>query len=413
MVRLPFLPQGINSISLIVIFFLLSEIKYLSSIVTEIIGSIVYRITVIMIIATFLLWIASSHYHTLYKTVQMLVDQLFVRYFLIIYSFVCLRSLNGLKTIYLYTSIATLILFFFGVTNFITGYSEFVNDVGAGQLTNSVTENLGNKYSESDRFRVQAMFMNAFNYGYICIVLFFFHTYGFLKNIIPKYIYYIICTGTIFGVFASGCRTNIFCLLFSSTLFFFFSFYTKKRFDYNRLIIFVAFLVMYEFIPYVQEKIDFALFFLTNKTIETEGSSIEMRSLQFAAALEYLEQSPIWGNGHDYFDIDLGWAEDGYNTLKDDRLMGLEGVLLRLMVERGIVGIFFYYLFSIMVIYFFYKKKYVDEKTVALGISVFLSYFLFAHLTGELSSTIPTFLILGITMKLIYLEEENLKNKHE
>lgn len=74
---------------------------------------------------------------------------------------------------------------------------------------------------------------------------------------------------------------------------------------------------------------------------------------------------------------------------------------------------FFYYLFSIMVIYFFYKKKYVDEKTVALGMSVFLSYFLFAHLTGELGSTIPTFLILGITMKLIYLEEENLKNKHE
>jgi O-antigen ligase len=125
------------------------------------------------------------------------------------------------------------------------------------------------------------------------------------------------------------------------------------------------------------------------------GSNIEMRSIQTATVLSYIEDTPLFGRGVHYFNKDLGWGEGGFKTLKDSRLYGIEGVYMKYLLERGFVGYFLYLLICFFLLFYIVRHRSTNKRLTGLGISVFVLYTLFAHMTGELGSVFPTLLVLG------------------
>ena len=163
----------------------------------------------------------------------------------------------------------------------------------------------------------------------------------------------------------------------------------------------------------LQEKV-YEMLSIFDKKSSMSGSSIEMRVLQYTAVMNHIKGHFLLGRGLDYFLIDMGWRE-GKQYLVDQDLFGLEGVLMNHLLERGFLGVCFYLFFYVYIFYFFYKHKSKDKNISALGISILITYLAFANMTGELNSVFPTLLLLGICLKVLYMNIhfKKVQNIHE
>ena len=160
------------------------------------------------------------------------------------------------------------------------------------------------------------------------------------------------------------------------------------------------------YVPALEEKVNY-MFSVFDKNSEVAGSSLELRSIQYAAVLSHVADKPVFGCGYNYFNIDLGWAE-GKKYLKDEHLAGLEGVHLNYILERGLLGFALYLLFYIMIITYFWKLRPVNKYVSGLGISILVAYLSFSFMTGELRSVYPTLLLSGMAIALMEIKKNQL-----
>lgn len=109
------------------------------------------------------------------------------------------------------------------------------------------------------------------------------------------------------------------------------------------------------------------------KDNDIEGSSMELRINQFEAALDEISDNPIMGRGYGYRDYYIV----KHNALHPD-LLGFESVLLLYLVERGWLGLLFFFV-MVGYIYKLFKKE-TDEETIIRYI--FISYILSIIMTG-------------------------------
>ena len=109
------------------------------------------------------------------------------------------------------------------------------------------------------------------------------------------------------------------------------------------------------------------------KDNDISGSSMEMRLDQFDAAIEEIDENPVFGRGYGYRDYYIFM----HNDLHPD-LLGFESVLLLYLVERGWLGLIFFFIMA------FYIYKLFQEETSAKTIIflVFLGYLLSIIMTG-------------------------------
>ena len=126
------------------------------------------------------------------------------------------------------------------------------------------------------------------------------------------------------------------------------------------------------------------------KDNDISGSSMEMRFDQFDAALTEIEDNPIFGRGYGYRDYYIYV----HNALHPD-LLGFESVLLLYLVERGWLGLVFFF----MMTYFIYKLFVNDlsEKTIIR--LVFIGYLLSIIMTGVRPLTL---LFVCLTCSIVY-----------
>ena len=104
-----------------------------------------------------------------------------------------------------------------------------------------------------------------------------------------------------------------------------------------------------------------------------DGSSMEMRFNQFDAALTEINDNPFFGRGYSYRDYYIF----KHNALHPD-LLGFESVFLLHLVERGWIGLMFFF----MMIYYIYKlfgKGLPNRETIKY---VFMGYLLSIIMTG-------------------------------
>lgn len=297
----------------------------------------------------------------------------------------------------IYTTFACLmVLTTFGILNLITKHAVYIDWVLAGVDADSVFADAGAKFTYSDRFRVQAMYANPFDYGYACLMLFLYYWYLLKEKLIKKNIFYIAAVCSIFGIFACGCRTLLACLIISILIFAIFGYNLKSKFKLALSGVFVLFAVALIMPENFNKQVDFLTSaFTDDKTVD--GSSLSMRQTQLAAVMFYIQNDMAFGRGYDFFIEDLGWG-GGRKTAVDSDLQGLEGIYLNFLLERGIVGLVLYTLFWIAIIWICYRiaKRTKDKTTLAFNYSVIACYLAFANMTGELASAPITLLFVGL-----------------
>lgn len=377
--------------------FFLSEIPYIYAILKEWLHSPLKNIFSFLLAAVLLAALFSPHINSLDSLVSFLKSELLFKYFAIGYSFVSFRNEQNLKTLVRYSIFPMIILTMFGVINLVEHRSFFVSEMMSNWSSNSindVNEMAGDKFTNLDRFRVQAMFFNPFDYGYICSLCLMLYIYAFNCKMINKNLLMSLVFCCLFGILFCGCRTVMFCSISAVSVYFLLAFKTKKFVMYGLFSV-LLFVTSYLFVPIVNEKIDeMTTMFTDTRGRNYNGSSIEARSIQFAATLSYIQDSPMFGRGVNFFNVDLGWS-GGKEMALDSRLLGLEGVYLHYLLERGFVGYILYLLVWLSIVTFLIQKKKHNKKLSSLGISIWVTYVLFANMTGELLSVYPTLLLLG------------------
>lgn len=407
-VTLTFIPFG-TSRFILCICFLLSELPYIVSHYKAIKTTVLKPLMIAMIIATVILAICSPHYDNIVQYIRIILNELICTYFIICYSFLSIKNEKDLLPSFKIAYYGLLVLTVFAVLNYVTKHAVFIDEMLKGRELTDVMEDAGGKFTYADRFRVQAMFFNPFDYGYICIVLLLFNWYGYMQSFISKNRFYIILVCCVFGIITCGCRTNLLCCLIGAFAYMLLAFNVKKNVRYFTFFVLIG-IVLFATIPFFQEKIGEMLsMFNTNSSVG--GSSIEMRIIQYAAVLYHIQDHFLFGRGLDYFNIDLGWKE-GKQFLVDKDLFGLEGVLMNRLLERGIIGVCFYFFFYVTLLVFMIKNRRLNKQISALGISVLVTYIAFANMTGELSSVFPSLLIIGLCVKILYSKNTLLKKEH-
>lgn len=400
-VKISFVPFGSAPYFVSYCFFF-SEIPLFSERLKELMNSIIYRLLIMMMVATIILAIFSPHYHNAFDFARLLIFELFGKYFIIAYSFICLRKEKDILPSVKILKIGLILLTLFGIHNLITKqsfwfhlfYPEGTKDIGI----------MG--FELEERFRVQSMFLLPFDYGYICALASMICNYLYSKNLIRK-IHFIIYTGMcLFGIYFCGCRTVILVWVVASFVYYWpILSVKKKKISFLSFILFIFFIL-----PSILTS-DFGSLILSAFSTdigEGNGSSIGMRIVQLGAVFSYMPGHWLFGNGMDFFSIDLGWGDDGVNTLVDKDLWGVEGVYLKLLLERGIFGLVVWGLFYFTIFFNFIKIRKTFKYESMLGIAVLTCYFLFAMATGELGSVFPTLLTLGCLLKLVKIESQSL-----
>lgn len=399
-VSIPAIPFH-NANILLPLSFLLSEVKHLNAMIRSTRGKLIWNLMGIAILLSVLTIIASPHLRDAESLRIFVQGELFFKYFVLLYAFWAFSSEESIRPTLRITFYAMIVLTIFGILNSLTKSADFISVMMEGASKTTVSSNgedAGQVYMTSSRFRVQAMFLSPFDYGYICVLMLLLHIYGFIHKYETKLKFLVVASCCIFGILSCGCRTNIFCALIGVSVFFLLAYKLGKSIRLSLLGIFLA-CISYMCVPAVQEIFD-NMMTMFDKNSNVTGSSMELRAVQYAAVLYHIQDNPLFGCGYQYFLIDMGWGQ-GREFLLDSRLAGLEGVIMNYILERGFIGVFLYLLFYISILYYFYKNRKKASMTIALGISVLSAYLAFANMTGELSSVYPTLLLLGYVFKVI------------
>ena len=400
-VSIEFSPIG-QARSIIIVSFVLSELKMLKMHMKQIRNTVIWKSLWIILILDLLTWINSPHLRSFIEVKNFLLGDVICKYLLLAFSFILFSSINSLKPTLKVSLIGLAILTAFGVLNYWTRTADFVIEMTRGQTLSLGDEEiqLGERYINSERFRVSSMFANPFDYGYMCILCLILHVYGYAKRLESRrsLIVSIICCS--FGIVSCGCRTVLLCTFICGFTYIFMA-YRLKRFINVCIVASTVALISYMYIPPITEKMD-TMMTMFERNSDIGGSSLEMRELQYAAVLYHVQDSPLLGRGHNFFNIDMGWR-DGTKSLNDRELCGLEGVTMSYILERGFVGLLLWVCFYSTLLAYLIRNMHTDRTTVALGGAIIAAYLSFSNMTGELLSVAPTLFILGYAIKVVEL----------
>ncbi|MDE7412816.1 MAG: O-antigen ligase family protein [Muribaculaceae bacterium] len=268
----------------------------------------------------------------------------------------------------------------------------------------SLSENGSQFINHESRQRIVSLFIYPFDYGYASLMLLLFMMYAKFNHLLDTRRFYIALGCAIFGIFFCGCRTVMVTSCVSLAIFFFFH-YSLIRFGWYILLGAVAIIGAYSFSPKVQKTVDVTMTaFDPEAKMEKGGSStLKDRTLQYLTTYDYARKNIWLGRGYRFFENDLGYNKngDGLYSLhgKARNLLGLEGVMMRMLLERGIIGILAYCIFYILLFRYLSKLKKYSNLDASFGIATLVAFICYGNMTGELGSAIITFIFAGIYMK--------------
>lgn len=383
-----------------VAFFIFSEIKHIRQYIqTPRKYNLQIYVMAIFIGCVLLIW-NSPHLRSITELLEFIRSELLYKYMLLFVPLVVMKGRGTMQDIVRPVFISLLILTLFGLHNLLFQHAIFVDWAFEGQDLNSMMADAGDKFSGQERFRVQAMHFNPFDYGFISLALMMFFYYLRKERIVKPSLFVIAMFCCIFGIISCGCRTLIVCTALGLFCIYVMT-HSLKKTMWMMALLFILLYLAYLYVPAVNEKVETMVLsvFDTKMRSDVSGSSIAMRTYQLMAVLARISGHSLLGMGYKYFNIDLGWS-DGSEGLIDEDLYGLEGIYLNLLLERGFVGLFVYlfFMFILMRVFFIYRKTNINASAFLLSLS--FVYMAFAFMTGELNVAFITFLLLGIGMKI-------------
>ena len=398
LVKVPLVPFGSSSILLVSICMMISEFPRLGRYLRLLVRTPISKLILLALVGGLVCCIFSPHLRTFSELKSFFLTEYIIKYFSLAYSFCLIRRPTDLKPILRILFYGLIVMTFFAIINLITGSSIYVKELmGNVEVANRLTADaIEGDFHSAERFRTQATFIFPFDYGYICCIVLALMSFGFKKGMIDKIKFLVSLICCLFGIFSCGCRTVLFCALIGTVCFLRFTTPRKKFLRILSISCVSALLLLC--IPFVRNRFStMTTMFSTDSDVE--GSSLTMRIVQYSTVLDYIDGAQfLFGNGYNFFNLDLGWA-DHENSLMDRDLEGLEGVLMNLALERGLVGILVHMAFYFLLLYLVIRHKIYSKNLAALGVSVLVVYLLFANMTGELSSVYPTLIVIGYVLK--------------
>ena len=333
----------------------------------------------------------TSQYTGIAETIK---SELLFKYFALAYAFWAVRNEKSLKPILQVSLYCLIVLTIFGVLNYIDKNAMFVNALTEGRTSMYGDVTLGDVYTDSSRFRVQSMFLYAFDYGYICVAMLILHLHGWHRHLEGKETFITALACCSFGILVCGCRIVWVGALFSIACYSMWVFQLNRNVMYGIIALFLL-IISYNTIPAVEDKVNKVTDIFAENS-ETSGSSIQMRLSQYGYVLIHIE-------GNEWLGLGKGYWEHIYseNPRSVEGLLGVESVILQYLLERGIIGLALWAAFYTVIIIYFCKNRKTSKALTGLGVSILTLYLVFSIGTGELGSVYPTMLLLGMTMRMI------------
>ena len=400
-VQLSFMPFAKGAFGFLPFCFLLSILPHFSKYYREMKQTVVLPLMVLMIISAVVFAFTSPHMDTWYLKGKLVYNELMQKTFIMAFVMFCIKGEKDLKPTMKWAFVGLLILTALGVLNYMAKQSFWVSAV----RSENFGKDAGAMYMYSDRFRVQSMFGLAFDYGYTCILFAMLFFYALKKKLVSKNVYLIAEACCLFGVYTCGCRSVHVAYLLAIAVYAI-SAFDMRKWVFVGVIAGMAAILILPNIPAFQKYMDLFEQALNTSTVNMSGgSTIGMRLLQLSAVFFYLRGHMLFGRGKDFFQEDLGWAEKtatGTGNVDKD-LYGLEGVYLGYLLERGIFGYICYLIFYVVLFFSAFKMRKADPISFGLFASAIAAYFFYANATGELGSVAPTMLMMGIALKMLYV----------
>lgn len=136
---------------------------------------------------------------------------------------------------------------------------------------------------------------------------------------------------------------------------------------------------------------------------EHGGSSLDFRASQLLFSVATIYNSPIFGNGNKYTSHVIFGEETRASDSSGNDLGGLESVVFSLLIDRGFLGVFSYYLFLLwmFVLLIKYRRK---LHQINGGFILIASGTLFLTLSGTIGNS-SSFLFLFTGLQLGYISQ--------
>lgn len=383
---------GISAETAISVAFLMSEVINIGEIWRKIKSSLMLPFCIIAVLSFAICVATSPNLQTVSGMAHFGLLEMFTKQFALLYAFICLRRKTSLKPLLTISFVSLVLMTVVAYANYASGVSFLVDELYDETLVDY-------DFITAERFRVQATFVNPFDYGFICVLLALLHLYAYIDHLESPAICAVSQLCCIFGVFTCNCRTIWFCYLVCLPIFVLALIRDKKLKASILLGALVLAVLAFMLIPQFR-KMFVWIASIFDPTSVTKGSSLAMRLVQLATVFYYIQGAFLFGRGVYFFNIDMGW-ENGSLMAADSDLYGLEGIYLNLLLERGFVGLFIFIAMMVLLIVFIVKHRKLGRRVYALGLSVFILYLTFCFMTGELSSTMPSFLILGYVIAVL------------
>ena len=340
--------------------------------------------------ALFAAW--TSPYTSIKEAIQY---ELLLKYFAIGYAFWAVKDEKSFKPILRISLYCLIVLTLFGVLNYMTKSTMFVNALTEGE-TSDIYKNiaLGDVYTGSDRFRVRSMFLYSFDYGFICAAILLLHLHGWYQRLESNRAFMIAIACCSFGILTCGCRTVWMSAALSVACYYLWTFKLSRNVMYG-IVAMMVMILSYNTFPAVEEKVNQVTDIFAENS-ETSGSSFQLRMSQYMYVAIHAE-------GHEWLGLGKGyWEYMHTNDLESVRgLYGVESVILQTLLEQGIVGLALWAAFYTIIFCYFWRNRIRRRKLTGLGVGILSLYIAFSIGTGELGAVYPTMLLLGFVIKTI------------
>lgn len=352
-----------------------------------------FKLIYIIVLADIILIVTSPHLRSAWAIGSFFIAEILLKYFVIILPLCFIRNFGDIRKLVKPVFYSMVVLSILAALQYTTR-ELFIDTLLDIQFP-------GNSLQSDTRPRATSLFISSFDFGYVNLLLMLFLFYARNRRWLRKTKFHISiflgCTNTLL----CGSRTVLFCIIIAVIVYVLIRHNFAKNTCYALAAIMIL-IVGYAYIPAVQSKVDLLLssFDMNSKV---EGSSMSMRINQYTATLYHIKDNILFGRGYRYFLIDMSWGEDGYASLADSDLKGLEGVLMNYMLERGFFGAGIYIIFYSILLYYTYKYRVQSLFASASATATVVACVCYGNMTGELGSTMPTFFMLGIYFKAAYL----------
>ena len=286
-----------------------------------------------------------------------------------------------------------IVICLFGITEILLGdnypyriiNAAFPYYEGSHDLTSSMS------FTENWRFRTCFTTKHPTAFGTLLMSLFLFYAPYFKKDFYEQKKLYLTLILLAVNLFLCGSRTAMLCSAVGLGLYAYFKLKPFLKILIAGSILFASTAILAVLLQNFQTNNDHS------------GSSLDFRERQLLFSVAAIYNSPILGNGNKYTSHVIFGENARASDSSGNDLGGLESIIFSLLIDRGFLGLFSYYLLLLwmFVLLFRYREK---LQRISGGYALMASGILFLTLSGTIGNS-SSFLFLFTGLQLGYIAQ--------